>query len=245
MTRMKYLVAAATLSLALAGCSSSKDEVPDSPPAEIYATAQQKLQDGNFKAAITQLEALDNRYPFGPYSQQVQLDLIYAYYKNADLGLAQAAIDRFIRLNPTHQNIDYVLYMRGLTDMALDDSALQGFFGVDRSDRDPQHAHAAFNDFSKLVRDYPNSQYAPDAAKRMLFLKDRLAKFELAVAQFYTKRGAWVAVVNRVDGMLRDYPDTQATREALPLMENAYRQMQLINEADKVAKIIAANSSQT
>jgi len=245
MTRMKYLVAAATLSLALAGCSSTKDEVPDSPPAEIYATAQQKLQDGNFKAAITQLEALDNRYPFGPYSQQVQLDLIYAYYKNADLGLAQAAIDRFIRLNPTHQNIDYVLYMRGLTDMALDDSALQGFFGVDRSDRDPQHAHAAFNDFSKLVRDYPNSQYAPDAAKRMLFLKDRLAKFELAVAQFYTKRGAWVAVVNRADGMLRDYPDTQATREALPLMENAYRQMQLINEADKVAKIIAANSSQT
>lgn len=245
MTRMKYLVAAATLSLALAGCSSTKDEVPDSPPAEIYATAQQKLQDGNFKAAITQLEALDNRYPFGPYSQQVQLDLIYAYYKNADLGLAQSAIDRFIRLNPTHQNIDYVLYMRGLTDMALDDSALQGFFGVDRSDRDPQHAHAAFNDFSKLVRDYPNSQYSPDAAKRMLFLKDRLAKFELAVAQFYTKRGAWVAVVNRADGMLRDYPDTQATRQALPLMENAYRQMQLINEADKVAKIIAANSSQT
>lgn len=244
MTRMKYLVAAATLSLALAGCSSSKDEVPDSPPAEIYATAQQKLQDGNFKAAITQLEALDNRYPFGPYSQQVQLDLIYAYYKNADLGLAQSAIDRFTRLNPTHQNIDYVLYMRGLTDMALDDSALQGFFGVDRSDRDPQYAHAAFDDFSKLVRNYPNSQYAPDAAKRMLFLKDRLAKFELAVAQYYTKRGAWVAVVNRVDGMLRDYPDTQATRKALPLMENAYRQMQLINEADKVAKIIAANSSQ-
>ena len=90
MTRMKYLVAAATLSLALVGCSGSKEEVPDNPPNEIYATAQQKLQDGNWKQAITQLEALDNRYPFGPYSQQVQLDLIYAYYKNADLPLAQA-----------------------------------------------------------------------------------------------------------------------------------------------------------
>ncbi|HCR8555449.1 outer membrane protein assembly factor BamD, partial [Pseudomonas mosselii] len=129
MTRMKYLVAAATLSLFLAGCSGSKEEVPDNPPNEIYATAQQKLQDGNWRQAITQLEALDNRYPFGPYSQQVQLDLIYAYYKNADLPLAQAAIDRFIRLNPTHPNIDYVMYMRGLTNMALDDSALQGFFG--------------------------------------------------------------------------------------------------------------------
>ena len=220
MTRMKYLVAAATLSLFLAGCSGSKEEVPDNPPNEIYATAQQKLQDGNWRQAITQLEALDNRYPFGPYSQQVQLDLIYAYYKNADLPLAQAAIDRFIRLNPTHPNIDYVMYMRGLTNMALDDSALQGFFGVD-------------------------SQYTTDATKRLVFLKDRLAKYEYSVAEYYTERGAWVAVVNRVEGMLRDYPDTQATRDALPLMENAYRQMQMNAQAEKVAKIIAANSSNT
>ncbi|MFJ5440087.1 outer membrane protein assembly factor BamD [Pectobacterium brasiliense] len=242
MTRMKYLVAAATLSLALAGCSSnSKDAVPDSPPSEIYANAQQKLQDGNFKAAITQLEALDNRYPFGPYSQQVQLDLIYAYYKSAELPLAQASIDRFLRLNPTHPNVDYVLYMRGLTDMALDDSALQGFFGVDRSDRDPQYARTAFRDFSKLIQGYPNSQYATDANKRLVYLKERLAKYELSVAQYYTKRGAYVAVVNRVEQMLRDYPDTQATKNALPLMENAYRELQLAALADKVAKIITAN----
>ncbi|ACT14167.1 MULTISPECIES: outer membrane protein assembly factor BamD [Pectobacterium] len=242
MTRMKYLVAAATLSLALAGCSSnSKDAVPDSPPSEIYANAQQKLQDGNFKAAITQLEALDNRYPFGPYSQQVQLDLIYAYYKSAELPLAQASIDRFLRLNPTHPNVDYVLYMRGLTDMALDDSALQGFFGVDRSDRDPQYARTAFRDFSKLIQGYPNSQYATDANKRLVYLKERLAKYELSVAQYYTKRSAYVAVVNRVEQMLRDYPDTQATKTALPLMENAYRELQLAAQADKVAKVIAAN----
>ena len=243
MTRMKYLVAAATLSLALAGCSSSKDQVPDSPPSELYATAQQKLQDGNFKGAITQLEALDNRYPFGPYAQQVQLDLIYAYYKNADLPMAQAAIDRFMRLNPTHPNIDYVLYMKGLTDMALDDSALQGFFGIDRSDRDPEHARAAFRDFSQLLRNWPNSQYATDAHKRLVYLKDRLAKYELSVAQFYTKREAYVAVVNRVEQMLKDYSDTQATRTALPLMENAYRKLQLNAQADKVAKIIAANQA--
>lgn len=241
MTRMKYLVAAATLSLALAGCSGSKETVPDSPPAEIYATAQQKLQDGNFKGAITQLEALDNRYPFGPYSQQVQLDLIYAYYKNGDLPLAQAAIDRFLRLNPTHPNIDYVIYMRGLTDMAMDNSTLQNFFGIDRSDRDPEHARVAFRDFTQLLRGYPNSLYANDARLRLISLKDRLAKYELAVAQFYTKRGAYVAVVNRVEQMLKDYPDTRATKAALPLMENAYRKLQLNGEAEKVAKLIAAN----
>jgi outer membrane protein assembly factor BamD len=82
-----------------------------------------------------------------------------------------------------------------------------------------------------------------DASKRLVFLKDRLAKYEYSVAEYYTRRGAYVAVVNRVEGMLRDYPDTQATRDGLKLMENAYRELQMTSQADKVAKIIAANNS--
>lgn len=241
MIRIKYLVAAATLSLVLTGCSSKNEVNPDSSPAEMYAVSQEKLQDGNYKAAITQLEALDNRYPFGPYAQQVQLDLIYAYYKSAELPMAIASIDRFMRLNPTHPNIDYVLYMRGLTAMALDDSALQGFLGIDRSDRDPQHARIAFHDFSQLIRLYPNSLYANDASKRSVYLKDRLARFDLSVAEFYNKRGAYVAVVNRVQQMLKDYPDTESTRQALKYMKIAYTQMGLTEEANKVDSLIAAN----
>ncbi|RKS58160.1 Beta-barrel assembly machine subunit BamD [Photorhabdus asymbiotica] len=241
MIRMKYLVAAATLSLVLSGCSGNKNVVPDSPPSEIYSAGQEKLRDGNYKAAITQLETLDNRYPFGPYSQQVQLDLIYAYYKSSDLPMALASIDRFMRLNPTHPNIDYVLYMRGLTSQALDDSTLQSFFGIDRSDRDPEHARASFRDFSQLVRHYPNSLYAADARKRLMFIKERLAKYELSVVKYYNKRGAYVAVVNRAEQMLHDYPDTQSTLKALPYMERAYTRLGLTAQADKVTKLIAAN----
>ncbi|BET96152.1 outer membrane protein assembly factor BamD [Xenorhabdus taiwanensis] len=241
MIRMKYLVAATTLSLVLSGCSSNKDAVPDIPPSQIYSIGQEKLQEGNYKAAIKQLESLDNRYPFGPYSQQVQLDLIYAYYKSAEYPLALASIDRFMRLNPTHPNIDYVLYMRGLVSQALDDSLLQGLFSIDRSNRDPEHARAAFRDFNQLVRYYPNSQYSTDATKRLIFLKERLAKYELAVVQYYTKRSAYVAVVNRVEQMLRDYPDANATRNALPYMELAYKELGLTAEANKVAQLIAAN----
>lgn len=242
MKRMKYLLATGMLALALSGCSSSdKNSLQDKPAAELYESAQKKLQDGNYRIATTELEALDNRYPFGPYSQQVQLDLIYTYYKTDEFALAMASIDRFIRLNPTHPNIDYVLYMRGLTNMALDDSAIQRFFGIERYDRDPQFSRAAFNDFNQLVRKFPNSQYANDAEHRMLFLENRLAKHDLSVAQFYTKRGAYVAVVNRVEQMMRYYPDTQATRQALPLMENAYRQLKLDYLANKVAELIKVN----
>ncbi len=243
MKRITALMVSVALAVTLAGCSSTKETVPDVPPAELYAKAQEKLQDGNFREAITQLEALDNRYPFGPYSQQVQLDLIYAYYKSADLALAMASIDRFLRLNPTSPQADYVLYMRGLTDMAYDDNLLHGLFGVDRSDRNPAHARQAFRDFTMLIQRYPNSSYAADAHARLVFLKNRLAKHELAVSQYYTKRGAYVAVINRVEQMLRDYPDTQATSEALPLMENAYQKLGLTSEADKVNKLISANKS--
>ncbi len=241
MIRIKYLVAAATLSLALSGCAGNKNAVPDSPPAEIYSKGQEKLQKGSYPDAIKQLETLDNRYPFGPYSQQVQLDLIYAYYKSSDLPMALASIDRFIRLNPTHPNIDYVLYMRGLTSQALDNSPLQSFFGIDHSDRDPEHARVAFKDFSQLVRYHPNSLYTADAIKRLMFIKERLAKYELSVVEYYNKRGAYVAVVNRIEQMLRDYPDTQSTLEALPYMKSAYTHLGLIAQADKVAKLIAAN----
>jgi outer membrane protein assembly factor BamD len=68
-----------------------------------------------------------------------------------------------------------------------------------------------------------------------------LAKYELSVAEYYTKRGAYVAVVNRAEQMLREFPDTKATHDVLPLMENAYKQLQLNGQADKVAKVIAAN----
>lgn len=123
----------------------------------------------------------------------------------------------------------------------MDDSLLQGLFGIDRSDRDPQHARVAFKDLSQLVRYYPNSMYANDASKRLVYLKERLAKFDLSVVEYYNKRGAYVAVVNRTEQMLKDYPDTEATRNALPYMEIAYKQMGLNQEANKAESIIVAN----
>lgn len=243
MMRTKYLVTAITLSLTLTCCSSNRDAIPDNPPFKLYASVQQKINYGNYNGAIKELEELDNLYPFGSYAQQVQLSLIYAYYKSTDLLLAQASIDRFLRINPTHPNVDYALYIRGLTDMALDNSALHRFFRVDRSDRNPKHARAALRDFMQLIQNYPNSQYATDATKHLVYLKNRLAKHELSVVEYYNKRGAYVAVVNRVEQMLRDLPDTQATRQALLYMRRAYRELQLNGQVDKLGKIIAKNSA--
>ncbi|WP_392564534.1 outer membrane protein assembly factor BamD [Orbus wheelerorum] len=241
---LKYSFIAAMTGLLMA-CSSSKPDVDNVPEKDLYTKAEQELQNGNIRSSITILEALDKAYPFGPYSQQVQLDLIYAYYKSGDLPVAIASIDRFLKLNPTHPNVDWVIYIRGLANMAQDDNQIQGWFNVDRADRETSYAQAAFKDFTYLVANYPDSPYSYDAEKRLIALKDRLAKYQLKVAQYYTDRGAYVAVVNRVKDMLVTFSDTDSAKHGLLLMRNAYTQLGLTDEAENTNKLIEANLGNT
>lgn len=239
---LKYLFVASVTGL-LIGCSSSKPDVESIPEPDLYSKAEQELQSGAIKSSITILEELDKAYPFGPYSQQVQLDLIYAYYKSGDLPVAIASIDRFLKLNPTHPNVDWVIYLRGLCNMAQDENQIQGWFDIDRSDRDYSFALASFKDFTYLVTNYPYSPYSYDAEKRLIFLKDRLASYQLEVAKYYTKRGAYIAVINRVTEMLKYYSDTDAAKHGLLLMKHAYNKLGLKDEADKTELLIQANAN--
>ncbi|MDD1783004.1 outer membrane protein assembly factor BamD [Enterovibrio sp. ZSDZ35] len=239
---MKRLTLSSLLAISLlAGCSSTEEIVPDVPPSELYQNAQTALNEGSWIKAIEQLEALDSRYPFGAYSEQVQLDLIYAYYKNDDLALGEATIDRFMRMNPGHPQIDWVLYMRGLTNMAQDRTFLHDILNVDRSDRDPEPSRKAFVDFRRLLERYPNSEYAADSQRRLEALKNRLADYELATADFYVRREAWVAVINRCQQIQRDFPDTDAAKKSLPLMLKAYEELKLDKPAEHTRELMRLN----
>ncbi len=225
----------------LLGCSSSDEIVPDVPASQLYADAQSSLRSGNWLTAINELEALDSRYPFGPYSEQVQLDLIYAYYKNGDLALALATIERFSRLNPTHKKMDWVLYMRGLSHMAQDQNFMHSLFNIDRSDRNPEPVKAAFNDFKRLLQRYPESTYAADTEKRMVALKNRLAEYDFAIADFYLRREAWIAAINRAQELQKTYPDTEAARKSLNIQLEAYKQLGLTESEERVKELIRLN----
>ncbi|MGF1755729.1 outer membrane protein assembly factor BamD [Vibrio makurazakiensis] len=239
---MKHLTLSGLLALTLlVGCSSSDEIVPDVPASALYSEAQMALQSGSWLTAIEQLEALDSRYPFGAYSEQVQLDLIYAYYKNDDLALGLATISRFTRLNPTHEKLDWVLYMRGLTHMAQDRNFMHDIFNIDRSDRDPEPVKLAFSDFKKLLERYPNSPYAEDSQKRMYSLKNRLANYDLATADFYLRREAWIAAINRSQELQKTFPDTVAARESLEIQLEAYKQLGLEDAIKRTEKLIELN----
>ncbi|NOH98914.1 outer membrane protein assembly factor BamD [Vibrio sp. 99-70-13A1] len=239
---MKHFTLSGLLALTLlVGCSSSNEIVPDVPPSVLYSEARVSLQSGSWLTAIEKLEALDSRYPFGAYSEQVQLDLIYAYYKNDDLALGLATISRFLRLNPTHEKQDWVLYMRGLTHMAQDRNFMHDLFNIDRSDRDPEPVKLAFADFKKLLERFPLSPYAEDSQKRMFALKNRLAEYDLATADFYLRREAWIAAINRSQELQKTYPDTIAARKSLDIQLEAYRQLKLDDAAKRTEQLIELN----
>jgi outer membrane protein assembly factor BamD len=229
----------------LAGCSSSPGDedlvAANSGEQALYEDAKEKMKLGNFNAATNILSALDSRFPFGPLSHQVQLDLIYSYYKTSKTDQALATIDRFTRLNPNHSDVDYALFMRGLSNMEADKNLFQDLVGIDRSDRDPSSSRQAFEDFRRLIEKYPDSKYAADAQKRMLHIKSRLAKYEIAIARYYMRREAFVAAANRGRYVLEYYSDTTHVQQALEIMVECYDQLQLHDLKDNAMKTLKLN----
>ncbi|KMT65852.1 outer membrane protein assembly factor BamD [Catenovulum maritimum] len=238
------IIAAVFSILFISGCSSAPDEIVVSEQSAVeaqYLEAKDLLKQGNYVRAAEILAALDASFPFGPYSHQIQLDLIYSYYKTDDTSQALASIDRFIRLNPNHTDIDYAYYMRGLTNIKAASNALQEMVGIDRFDRDITEHREAFNDFNTIVTDFPNSKYANDSRKRMIYVKDFMAKSELAVAEYYMRRGAYVAAANRAKYVVENFDKTQQMETALEMMLESYKQLELPDMVENTYKVLKLN----
>lgn len=233
----------------LIGCSTTEDEQlrenMGQGASELYDSAKEMMDLGNFSAAAEMFSNIDSQFPFGPLSHQVQLNLIYCYYKSAQVDMALATIDRFVRLNPNHASVDYALYMRGLTNMEADDNIFQDLLNMDTSDRDASKSREAFNDFRNLLNKYPDSVYASDAKQRMIYIKSRLARYEIKVAQYYMKREAYVAAANRGRYVLENFPDVPQVQQALEIMVSSYEQLgldQLRSNAMKALRLNYPNS---
>ncbi len=226
----------------LSACSSvNKDVVPDKEPEELYMLAYESLAEENYGKAKEYLEAIDSRYPFGPYAHQVQMDLIYTYYKDREDDLAIAEIDKFLRLNPQDPNIDYVLYMRGLTNMQKATNRMLNLLFIDTYDRDVSHLEQAFSDFRLLIAKYPESMYAADSYARMVYIRNALARHEYDVADFYYRKGAYLSSARRCQNILTSFRDTDILEDALTLLEKDYTALKLPELADRTRQLKKMN----
>jgi len=237
-TLFTLLLVGSIFTLLLSGCAGRiADE--DKTEQQLYQEAQDALDRNRYTTAITRLQVLESRFPFGEYGEQAQLELIYAYHQNSQHEEARAAAGRFIRLNPDHPQVDYAHYLRGLAAWEGGRHALEGLKLSDISKRDPGATREAYEDFRRLIQNFPNSSYAPDAAQRLRYLKNLLAEQEVYVGQFYLRRGAPIAAINRGREVVEGYSDTPAVPGAIAVMIEGYLHLDEPEEAQRLKELLA------
>ena len=228
----------------LVGCSWLKEQEDPTKGwnvTKLYRAASAELDSGNYKTAIDYYEKLEARYPFGRYAMQSQLDVAYAYYKADEPESAIAAAERFIKLYPQNPYVDYAYYLKGIVNYNRSVGFLDRYIPTDPAQRDPGSALDAFQDFSELIRRFPDSKYAPDARQRMLYLRNNLAQHEVSVAHYYIKRGAYLAAVDRCNYVIQHYQRTSAVKRALEAMIDAYHRLGEDDLAADAQRVLALN----
>ena len=241
----KYYLPLIICLLSTSGCSFfAKDDVKaeESWTVErIYSEAKSALSVGDYHTALQYYSQLESRFPFGDYAQQSLLESAYAHYKNDDPEAALATIDRFMRVYPLNPNMDYAIYLRGLTNFTRDIGLFEKYIPRDESQRDPGSARFALKDFTTLVKRYPNSKYSEDAVQRIVYLRNRLAQHEVNVAHYYMRRGAYVAAANRGKYVIENYPRTPAMPDALLMMAKAYKVLELNDLSEDALRVLELN----
>lgn len=238
----RVLFAALLIAVLGVGCRSHRAaDDAKSGPEVIYQRAEKSMRNGDFGAAIKQLEALQSRFPFSESARQSQLDLIYAYYKNRETEPAIDAADTFIRENPTNLRVDYAYYMKGLINFERQANFVERWFHADLTKRPPTDARKSFEAFAALLQKYPHSQYDADARQRMIFLRNRLADFEYHVAEYYMRRGAYVGAINRAKYCIENYDGAPAVQPSMQILIDAYRKLNMPDLAANAVKVYDLN----
>jgi outer membrane protein assembly factor BamD len=229
------------LTVTLTACWGRKGREIVSGADQLFERAQKSLNSGNYSNAITYYESLEARYPFSNQAKQAQLDLIYAYYMNAEPEATIDAAEQFERENPTHPRVEYAIYMRGLAQFQGQHGKIHKWMRVDLSERPPVKARDSFAAFFQLVYRFPDSRYAPDARQRMIFLRNRLANHENHVARYYYERGAYAAALNRAGYCMKTFDGAPAVADALLIMVESYRKLGMWDLAEDTERVLAKN----
>jgi len=236
-------VSIAVLILVLAACGARREAETETLPVEqLYTEAKASLDGGNYERAIRYYKRLTSRFPFGDYSEQAQLDLAFAQYKRSDYDEAVSTVNRFVKTYPAHPKIDYAFYLRGLVNFDRNRSYIDRLVPSQAGNRDLEAARQSFNDFSEMLRRYPQSSYAADARQRMVFLRNDIANSELTVARYYFRRGAYVGAANRAKYIVENYQQAAQIPDALALMVQSYEALGQKDLADDARRVLEANA---
>ena len=243
---MKYsqnvqkLICTLIVSTLIVSCNSDGPEI-EQPEKIYYDLAQKRMLNQNYIGAIESLEAIESKYPFGRYAEQAQVELIYANFMNGQTIGSHAAAEKFIRLYPRHPNIDYAYFMKGLSSYTRDKDLIIRFTNTDISNRDITGAKESFAELTEFLTRFPDSQYAPYAKQRNIYLRNMIARNELAAADYYQSIDAHVAAIRRAKYVIENIPNSSENFRALKVLEKSYKALGYEDLRDDILKIIALN----
>ena len=227
--------------LILMGCASNEKEDAEPPEVQLYRLAQDRINAQNYLGAVDSLARIERFYPFGVYAEQARADLIYAHYMSGDYDQAYAASEKFIRLYPRNTNVDYAYFMKGMTGYYADDGLLGNLFSLSLAKRDISGAMQSYADLTEFLIRYPESEYIDAARERLIFLRNLIASSELDGAEYYMKRGAYLAALNRANYVLKNIPNSTETQRALDIMKKSFIELGYEEYAEKVSSVEALN----
>lgn len=234
------------LGLALAGCNTTPtDETAGMSTEKLYGEAKDEASVGNWERATMLYERLEARAVGTPLAQQAQLDLAYAFYRSGEKAQALATLERFIKLHPSSPALDYAYYLQGLVNFNENLGLLGSLARQDLSERDQRASRDAYQSFRQLALQFPESKYAPDARLRMNYIINTLAQYEVHVARYYYRRGAYVAAANRAQQAVQEFQRAPAVEEALYILTLSYDKLALAQLRDDAQRVLTQNFPQS
>ncbi|MEO7057220.1 MAG: outer membrane protein assembly factor BamD [Caldimonas sp.] len=226
----------------IAGCDTTpRDETSRWSPERLYTEAKEEAASGNYEKATKLYERLEGRAAGSVLAQQAQIEKAFLLWKSGEKAQALSTLERFIKLHPTSPALDYAFYLQGLVNFNENLGLLGSLTNQDLSERDQQASRDAYQSFRKLTEQFPQSAYTEDARQRMNYIVNSLAAYEVHVARYYFRRGAFIAAANRAQQAIQEFQQSPSTQEALIIMAQSYDRLGLTQLRDDATRVLKTN----
>lgn len=234
----KLTVTLSILTLLLNGCfwdEEKRESITKGWSPKVFF--EQAKESNSTEESVKLFEQLQAAYPSSKYALQSKLEIAYQLYKNQDYNAAILRLNDYIKLYPKHFSTPYAYYLRGVISEDKSSSILDGFL-TDNAQRDVGSVRDTFNYYLALIDKFPNTEYAKEAKTRLIILRNILARHELFVAIYYTKREANIAAINRTKFIIEKYPNTPSVPAALHLMAHNYDNINMPKLAKDARRVL-------
>jgi outer membrane protein assembly factor BamD len=219
------------LALLVTACASKKEELDERPVEEIYNSAMDKFNEGNYKGAATDFDEVDRQHPYSVWATKAQVMGAYALYEGQKYDEAIVALDRFIQLHPGNRDTAYAYYLKGLS----------YYIQITDVGRDQKITEQALKALDEVVRRFPESRYARDAHLKIDLTRDHLAGKEMEIGRYYERQGQYLAAINRFRRVIDNYQTTTHVPEALHRLTESYLALGVVEEARSSAAVLGHN----